>query len=427
MKLSLLSIFFLIIVWIITAGCFSSRRLNLCPQTGGSENVFLQNLLEKDSGRFDTILKNREAFRVQIIYTSINRKRNNRPVFSHYSFYCNQHQYFYPASTVKLPAAVLALEKLTKLRPYGIDKKTAMITETSFPGQSPVYNDPTSRDGKPTIDHYIRKVFLASDNDAFNRLYEFLGQQYLNELLRKKGFRSAQILHRLSVDMSDSQNRHTNPVKFVNDSGNVLIEQNGQLSALKYPEQKILIGNGFMQEGKLIPTPFDFSAKNQISLFDLHSILQAILFPGSVKKKQRFKMSEEDRYDLMKYMSQYPSETMSPEYDSSVRNAGGKFILYGAGKETIPEHIRIFNKVGGAYGFLTDVAYVVDFEKKIEFLVSATIYCNGDGILNDDQYDYETVGLPFMKHLGEAIYRYESTRSRKHDPDLKQFKMKYEK
>ena len=101
--------------------------------------------------------------------------------------------------------------------------------------------------------------------------------------------------------------------------------------------------------------------------------------------------------------------------------------MYGTRKqERIPGHIRIFNKVGWAYGFLTDVAYVVDFEKKIEFMLSATIYCNSDGVLNDDTYDYETVGLPFLEQLGRVVYEYELGRKRKHQPDLSRFKVAYD-
>ena len=87
--------------------------------------------------------------------------------------------------------------------------------------------------------------------------------------------------------------------------------------------------------------------------------------------------------------------------------------------------IRIFNKVGDAYGFLTDVAYVVDFKNNIEFMLSATIYCNSDDIYNDDKYEYDSIGFPFMKNLGKIIYDYELTRARKNPPDLSTFKMEY--
>jgi hypothetical protein len=81
--------------------------------------------------------------------------------------------------------------------------------------------------------------------------------------------------------------------------------------------------------------------------------------------------------------------------------------------------------VGDAYGFLTDAAYVVDFKNNIEFMLSATILCNSDGIYNDDQYEYETVGFPFMKNLGKVIYDYELHRPRKNAPDLSLFKIDY--
>ena len=85
--------------------------------------------------------------------------------------------------------------------------------------------------------------------------------------------------------------------------------------------------------------------------------------------------------------------------------------------------VRIFNKEGDAYGFLTDVSYFVDFKNNIEFFLSANIYCNSDGIFNDDRYDYETVGYPFLKNLGRAVYHYELQRNKKRIPDLSTFQV----
>jgi hypothetical protein len=70
---------------------------------------------------------------------------------------------------------------------------------------------------------------------------------------------------------------------------------------------------------------------------------------------------------------------------------------------------------------------VVDFDKKIEFMLSAAIYCNSDGVLNDSKYDYDSIGYPFMKNLGRIIYDYELTRKRNHIPDLSTFRVVYEK
>ena len=60
-------------------------------------------------------------------------------------------------------------------------------------------------------------------------------------------------------------------------------------------------------------------------------------------------------------------------------------------------------------------------------MLSATIYCNSDGILNDNKYDYDAIGLPFLEKLGQTVYEYELQRERKHRPDLSKFKITYEK
>jgi hypothetical protein len=103
-----------------------------------------------------------------------------------------------------------------------------------------------------------------------------------------------------------------------------------------------------------------------------------------------------------------------------------KFFFSDSEHTVMPPHVRVFNKVGWAYGFLTDVSYVADFEHNVEFMLAATVYANSDGILNDDTYDFETVAHPFMYQVGQTIYQYELQRKRKYTPDLTAFKIKYE-
>jgi hypothetical protein len=69
---------------------------------------------------------------------------------------------------------------------------------------------------------------------------------------------------------------------------------------------------------------------------------------------------------------------------------------------------------------------VADFKNNVEFMLAATVYVNSDEILNDDKYDYDSVGWPFMHQLGQTIYNYELQRQRKFKPDLSDFKINYE-
>ncbi|HSQ45201.1 MAG TPA: serine hydrolase [Ginsengibacter sp.] len=387
---------------------------------------FLVDLLNQYPEYFDNILKNKSLWNVQIIYTQINRDKNNVPSFKDYFFNVDSGKYFYPASTVKLPIALLALQKLNELNKTGITRSTSMITDAAYSGQTATYNDPQTADGRPTVESYIKRIFLVSDNEAFNRLYEFLGQKYINEQLHAKGYEDAQILHRLEISLSEDENRHTNPVKFLDSNNNVLYSQPLAYNSDVYPKRNDFLGDAYYSNGKFIDTPMNFSKKNRISLEDLHQILRSVIFPGEVNEKQRFNLTKTDYDFVHQYMSQFPSETIYPSYDS-LPDAYVKFLLYGTQKEPLPKNIRIFNKPGDAYGQMIDVAYITDFDKNIEFFLSAAINCNTDGVSNDDKYDYDTIGLPFMKNLGQVIYNYESKRKKLFQPDLSSLKITYDK
>lgn len=415
---------------LMVLGC-ASRKPSLTPSMEIKKDpkrqtdAFLSDLLGQHPQYFDTLLKHNDQYRIKIIYTRIDRKRNNHPVLTHYFFNADPAEYFYPASTVKMPVSFLALQRLNELDLPGLDRFSTMITEAGYPGQTAVYNDPTSEDGRPTIDHYVRKIFLASDNDAFNRLYEFLGQEYINNTLHRMGYDSVQVIHRLDISLTEDENRHTNPVKFYDTAARLVYEQPLVNSRLLYQPRHTFMGNGFLRKGELVNQPFDFSKKNRFTLPDLHSILSSVIFPQAVPKGQRFRLTNEDRKFIYRYMSMKPRESKYPYYDSSYSDAYVKFLLFGGSGSIDDPNLRSFNKPGDAYGFLTDVAYIVDLHNGVEFLLSATIACNSDGIFNDDHYDYQTIGFPFMKNLGRVVYEYELHRKKKHLPDLSEFKMEY--
>jgi Beta-lactamase enzyme family len=403
---------------------FGSQTDSMMKITGIT-HTFLVDLLKQYPDHFQAVLAN-PGNKVQIIYTQIDRRKNGKPEFTDHYFNISDSSYFYPASTVKLPVAILALQKLNELKISGLDKNSTMISEADHSGQSEVYNDPSSPDGRPTIERYIKKILLVSDNDAFNRLYEFLGQEYINNTLHKMGYKEVQIVHRLDISLTEDENRHTNPVRFFDTSGKLVYQKPLDASKLVYATRNTKMGVGFYRGGEIVNESFDFSKKNRLSLTTLHSIVRSIMFPEAVSKKQRFKLTKDDYHFLQKYMSMTPLESKFPYYDrENYWDAYVKYLLYGAEKNDSKNGIRIFNKVGKAYGFLIDAAYIADFDNNIEFMLSAVIYCNSDGIFNDDKYDYDDIGYPFMKHLGQVIYDHEIRRKKKVDPDLSKFRFNY--
>ncbi len=398
---------------------------SLLPGKSGSR--LLDSLMALYPAYFTDVIANAERKKVQLIYTQIDRDEAGNPHFTHHNFGLNAAHYFYPASTVKFPVAALALQRLNELNLPGIDRNTTLVHDSLQGITEGCFTDSTQESGKPSVAGYIKKIMLVSDNDAFNRLYEWLGPDYINRQLHARGYAGTQITHRLSIALSEEKNRKTNAVRFLDTRGQSLLSQPEQFSKDPHPSRNNFIGKAYYQGDNLIEKPMDFSKKNRLPLEELHRQLMSIVFPEVFPTEQRFTISANDRRFLLRCMSQWPTESRYPDYsaDTNYYPAYCKFLLYGAGKGLPDPGIRIFNKVGDAYGQLTDAAYIVDFKRGVEFFLSATIYCNADEVLNDDKYDYDSVGFPFMKHLGEVILDFERKRVREFPARLEGLRMDY--
>jgi hypothetical protein len=385
---------------------------------------FLEALLKSQKSRLGTVFSDPSTYRLQVIFTRIDRDEQQLPHFTDYFYGVPPDTYFYPASTVKLPAAALALEKLNDLGLPGLHRDTPLFTEPLPDINTGVRRDHSAASGLPSVAHYIKKIFLVSDNDAFNRLYELIGQTHFNRRLWEMGYNQAQIRHRVGLPLYESANKHTNGI-FFQTGNNVLYRQPAQYSELSFPLREDFAGQAYYNHlDKLEQQPMNFSHRNKLPLIHLHNILRSIIFPEAVTNLQRFRLTGEDYHFLYQSMSQYPEESTDPIYDpEQYYQAYTRFLLFGGERNSrIPAHIRIFNKPGWAYGFLTDTAYIVDFANNTEFLLSASIFVNTSGILGDDQLAFEETGKPFLRTLGEVIYTAEVQRKKQILPDLSRFR-----
>lgn len=403
--------------------------LGTCVYGQARTDAFLTNLLTHNKNAvFQEVIQQPDTYRLQIIYTRIDRDKNNRPTFTNYYFHVDSTDYFNPASTVKLPLALLSLEKINTLRNPAITKFTAMQFDSAYSRQTKEWQDNTAQSGYPSIAHLIRKAFLVSENDPYSRMYEFVGQGEINRSLHAKGYLDTRITHRF-VRMNADENRHTNPVRFIDAEGKLIYAQPAAFNTDPFDFSRVAkLGKGYMTSNdSLVHEPFNFTERNKLPLASLQQMLQSVLFPQSVPAKQRFNLTPDDYRFLYQYLSQYPGETNYPKYDPrQYYDSYVKFFFMDSLHHQMPQGVRVFNKVGWAYGFLTDASYVADFDHKVEYMLSATVYVNSDGILNDDKYDTETIGHPFMYQLGQTIYQYELSRKRKHTPDLSTFRVPYE-
>ena len=399
---------------------FLSVSLMTCSES--KDSSLLESIILSLESDFYSIVSSPEKHRLQVLYTQIDRDENNNPSFTTHTFRLRPREYFYPASTTKFPVAVLALEKAnqnSKINPYS---RLEILTEK--PELNGVVRDLNSESGYPSIAHYIHTLFIVSDNSANNRLYEFLGRDHINQRLWELGYPNARIRHRLSISLSEELNRYTNPFVFYGKDQKIY-EQPSQVGKvdLDINYDDYLLGEFHYNNGKKNTGPLDFSTKNFMSISEQHKFMKQVMFPESITTKQQLDLSDEDYVLLYKEMSVLPRHSAYPKYPDYESYYDGycKFFMYGDTKDTIPDHIKIFNKVGLAYGFLLDNAYIIDTDNNVEFILTAVVYHSENETMNDDTYEYDNITIPFLAELGRNVYNFELARDKNYLPDFSRF------
>lgn len=379
-------------------------------------NDSLDTILTFENKKFQEMVLDK-SYEFQMIFTEIERT-DEKIKFKSHRYNIDSTLYFYPASTVKLPIAILSLQKLNAInrkKNFGLTQNDHLLIDSIRPPQTEAYIDSTTVTGKPTFEQYINKIFAVSDNDAYNRLLEFLGTDYINNHLEHMGcFSNSRIRHRVGAPEFDSEsNRFYNPFSIAVGDSIVYSEDEKISKRVQYPAlSKTLKGKGFYKKDSLINSPFDFSKKNFVSLPDYEKILKRLFFPKNFHLNEQFDLEEEQYEFLKSTMARTPRQHSSLEldtlehYDSYV-----KFFLFGDKRDNIPDHIKIYNKVGYAYGYLTDIAYIEDSKHNIDFFLLATIHVNKNQIYNDNKYEYEELGIPFLATLGRNAYDYLLTKN----------------
>jgi hypothetical protein len=347
----------------------------------------LFDIMDSAREKFGEILDDSEKYEVQILLTQIDSNRSGQPVFTCTEYGADATKYFYPASTVKMTIAALALQKINVLA--GADRYCVLNVAKSK-------NGAVGGNGF-TIEKYIHSMIVYSDNIAYNRLYDFLGQEYINETLHEMGYVDCQIVRRFDSITSATADRVNYPWELRDGEGALIASQtavvNENIFTLRGREDMtgLLRGNAHVSGKSKFAGPKEFYDYNYMSVAVLQQILKALIFPLEVPEHARFNIAKEDREFLLDCMRENTGEN--------------KYFIYGGTDENY-SFLDIYNKTGTSYGNIIDNAYIKDRLNCIEFMLTAVIYVNSNGVIGDEIYEYEKTGMPFLKNLSLAVYNY---------------------
>ena len=346
------------------------------------------------------IIKDKEDYEIQVMLTKVNHN-NTKIDFQNYQYQHDENQYFYPASTIKLPIVVLTLKKINELRSKGSDitlKSKIILNNVDN------YSNFKLQDSITSFQNLIADIFLVSDNSASNILIDFIGYNYFNDEMQNAGFDRTYLNHKFNPDpyvnstwqISDLDN---NMISSINDNQKI-IKADDKTNGLDKGERRYF-------NGEILDESLNFSEKNRFSITDMHNLIKYIFYPEIFDKANTFNLNVED-YDFIRYwMSRFTYEDIGEKFigDEKFFETYNKFFIHGDEQSVSNEQIRVYNKIGQAYGTSIDNGLIKNYQNNVEFILTSTIYTNKNKVINDNLYEYDDIAEPFLAKLSRAIYK----------------------
>ncbi len=374
------------------------------------DSTTLAQMMDAARDRFDAILDDPAAHRCQILVSRVIEADAPGPPRLERLAFRADNEYFYPASSIKTCAAIAALQRLEQLRRetgLTLDAQTPLVIHPLFPDESLQDRDESNVEtGRITIAHEIRKMQLVSSNSAFNHLLEFVGHRPINEMMWAAGLESVRITHRLSEFRSRRDNLRSPRIDLIlPDRTHVVPERESDLLLDNQGLTGLDVGSAYLDaDDQRVDRPLSFLHKNRISLIDLQDLNILLLRPDIDLGKPGFTLSDDDRQLIRRAMTEHPTDSANPLYPPRDDNPdwGDPNLLPGLVRHAPRDAWTITDKSGQAYGFSIENACVVHEPTGQSFFLTAVLYTNDNGVLNDDAYDYD-VAYRFFADLADLV------------------------
>ena len=357
-----------------------------------NNSAVVLDILKNGSPRLQSFLTSAREYGLEICFTRL-RKDLSGLRFETFSS-PKSSDWFAPASLVKLPLAALLLEQLEASKVDWLGAKVA------FPAMPDCAERAAELRQPQAVTRLIERALVLSDDSAYCALFDALGPQHIAERMRQMGHAEVRIQARFG-SCGPENSKITGPVQLFSAGGKLLstIAARVPFSLVSAPIP-IKIGRAWVQAGRRIEGAKDFTNSNSAPLSALHEMMLALMRPELVEHNRRFQISERARQFLLAGMRLNPSESKYSSADEAKLDRTF-FRLLGVGDGQWPKDLQVENKVGWAYGFLSDMAHLK--QGNHECFVSCKMYLNRDGVLNDGQYEYESIGRPAMAEIGRLL------------------------
>jgi len=354
----------------------------------------IQKIIDSDTSLvIKEVFSHPEFYRLKIIFTQVYNDEFGNKRLSTWSYRDTVDEYFYPASLAKIPLALTSMQFINERKIINPNLTDVLIDSSSFIKERMLYED-------------LLLMLSASDNNAFNRIYNMVGPKYININLLKKKYLNTYIIHRFQQG-SAKYNQTALPIAVVSPTCDTLYSHpaDSMYSPIRHGIADSLIGIGYYLNDSLIPKPKSFRYHNFVDIRDVHDMMISLSYPNLIKRTP-FNITDNQQKTIIKFMQTSPLHPNTVEYaDTAIFHPNYlRFTLFGRNKKVSYPNIEYFNKSAMAYGFLGDCCHLKDTVNDVEFYLSIYMYVNKDEILNDNKYEYDEIGVPFMKRLGEIIY-----------------------
>lgn len=363
-----------------------------------AKDPLAERILAGGGATLKTVLATPEKYRFEVLYGVV--REGSSPMIERHGYRADA-EYFFPASSMKMPIALATYDRLGPLR---------------LPRAATIRIHPISGNAEPyvtTLERETWRALIVSDNSSASRLLGIVGHREANETLWSLGIRSARVRHGFATGGELDPPELSPRIEVVQPAGGTT-EIPARRSDLKLPANdatSLDIGRAKIVDGRREEGPLSFADKNAIRLRDLQDTLVRIVRPDLLPPGSPADAgSKEDLAYLRQTLGTLPSASGLAGFERNVV-ADYQLIPFLRGLERVKSRskLQIFTKVGQAYGFLIANAYVVDKDSGRSFFLVAAIYANPDEVMNDDNYGYDQTSFPALADVGEVFARHAFT------------------